>query len=278
MGHVLRRLRMLVLSTHPGPSLTVTAIGIALAIGIGLEPYRTVLVAIAIAANQISIGLANDWLDARRDRQVGRRDKPVARGEIPPSMVRDVAIVSAGVAIAATIPLGWAAAAQLVLLASGHAYNFGLKRTPFSALPYAVGFAALPAIVTLAGAEPRLPTWWAAAAGALLGIAAHFANVLPDLHDDARTGVRGLPHRLGARTSAIAIWLALAAAGTLILLGGDTTSAGAAAIGILTAAVVVTGLWLSFVRPPSRTLFRLIMLAALLDVGLLVAGGSRILV
>ena len=36
-------------------------------------------------------------------------------------------------------------------------------------------------------------------AGALLGVGAHLLNVLPDLADDEATGVRGLPHRLGAR-------------------------------------------------------------------------------
>src|SRR5665647_499792 len=29
--------------------------------------------------------------------------------------------------------------------------------------------------------------------------AAHLANVLPDLGDDVATGIRGLPHRIGAR-------------------------------------------------------------------------------
>jgi len=37
-------------------------------------------------------------------------------------------------------------------------------------------------------------------AAALLGFAAHFANVLPVLRADAATGVRGLPQRLGPRS------------------------------------------------------------------------------
>src|SRR3712207_7375206 len=32
-----------------------------------------------------------------------------------------------------------------------------------------------------------------------LGVGAHLLNVLPDLEDDAATGVRGLPHVLGPR-------------------------------------------------------------------------------
>ncbi|MBU3977337.1 hypothetical protein [Propionicimonas sp.] len=35
-------------------------------------------------------------------------------------------------------------------------------------------------------------------------MAAHVANALPDLHTDAATGVRGLPHRLGAKATALA--------------------------------------------------------------------------
>ena len=41
-------------------------------------------------------------------------------------------------------------------------------------------------------------------AAAALGSAAHFVNVLPDLADDAATGVHGLPHRLGPLASRIA--------------------------------------------------------------------------
>jgi hypothetical protein len=53
-------------------------------------------------------------------------------------------------------------------------------------------------LVTLALPEPALASPWAFAAGALLGVAAHFANVLPDLDDDRATGVRGLPQSLAA--------------------------------------------------------------------------------
>ena len=71
-------------------------------------------------------------------------------------------------------------------------------------LPYAVSFGLLPAFVVLAlpGRRRRRPGWSRRAR--LLGAGAHFANVLPDLADDARTGVRGLPHRLGAAGAAVA--------------------------------------------------------------------------
>jgi 4-hydroxybenzoate polyprenyltransferase len=39
---------------------------------------------------------------------------------------------------------------------------------------------------------------WLLVAGALLGIGAHLLNTLPDIPGDLRTGVVGLPQRLGA--------------------------------------------------------------------------------
>ena len=55
-------------------------------------------------------------------------------------------------------------------------------------------------------------------AAAALGVAAHFLNTLPDFDDDAATGVRGLPHRLGQKTSRVlATTLLLAASGTAAL-------------------------------------------------------------
>src|SRR5690554_5779268 len=107
----MRRLTALALSTHPVPGLAVTAITVILAIGSGLEPWRVVVLGVAFAANQASVGLSNDWLDADRDRAVGRGDKPVAREDIPPGSARNAAFVTAILAIALTVPLGWAATA-----------------------------------------------------------------------------------------------------------------------------------------------------------------------
>ena len=61
-------------------------------------------------------------------------------------------------------------------------------------------------------AEVWIAPVWITAAGALLGAGAHFANVLPDLEDDARTGVRGLPHRIGRVGSLVLTWVTLLAA------------------------------------------------------------------
>jgi 4-hydroxybenzoate polyprenyltransferase len=269
------RLRALALSTHPGPGLAVTLIAVLLGIAGGLEPWRIVILGLVMALDQSSVGLSNDWIDADRDRAVGRPDKPVARGDIPASLARNVAFGTAILSVAASFALGWqAAVAHLVFLVSAWAYNAGLKGTPVSVLPYLVSFGILPTIVTLSAASPALAAWWAMAAGALLGAGAHFANVLPDLDDDARTGIRGLPHRLGRVPALVVTWLTLLAAAASLAFGiGLGTPLGIA--GLAAAVVIaVTGLVLGMRRAPTRVLFRLVILAAIVDVAMLVIAGA----
>jgi len=272
----MRRAAALALSTHPVPGLGVTAVTVLLGIGAGLEPWRVALLGVAMAADQASVGLSNDWIDAERDRAVGRTDKPVARGDVPASAVRTAAFVTLALALLLTVPLGVGAlVAHAVFLAGAWCYNAGLKKTALSALPYATSFGTLPAVVTLSAAEPAPPAWWAVAAGALLGVAAHFANVLPDLDDDRATGVRGLPHRLGRRTTAVLLPVALVAVGSLVVLGPGRapTALGAVALGV-TVVAGVAGAVLALRRDPGPWLFRLVIAAALVDVLLLAFSGG----
>jgi 4-hydroxybenzoate polyprenyltransferase len=56
------------------------------------------------------------------------------------------------------------------------------------------------------------------ASAALLGVAAHLLNALPDFATDAATGVRGLPHMLGSTlTRAIATTLLVVASAVAVL-------------------------------------------------------------
>jgi 4-hydroxybenzoate polyprenyltransferase len=269
----------LALSTHPGPAVAVTVITVVLGVSVGLEPWRIVLLGLAFAANQASVGLSNDWIDAERDRAVGRLDKPVARGWVDVSRVRTAALVTLALAVTLTIPLGVPATiAHAGFLASAWAYNAGLKSTAASVLPYLLSFGLLPTVVTLALPEPSLAGGWAMGSGALLGVAAHFANVLPDLDDDRVTGVHGLPHRLGLRTTGLATWAALAAASLLAWAGpaGDPTLLQSTGL-VLALAIGALGTLLVLRRPPSRLLFRLIIAAALVNVTLLAFARDRLL-
>lgn len=274
----MRKLAALALSTHPGPAVAVTLIAVVLGFGIGLEWWRLLLLGLAVLANQASVGLSNDWIDADRDRAVGRKDKPVATGQISANTVRTVAVGAAALAIALTVPLGWwATIVHAAFIISAWSYNAGLKSTVFSVGPYVVSFGLLPLLVTLALPVPAGASPWAIAAGALLGIAAHFSNVLPDLEDDRTTGVRGLPHRAGPRAGGLIIATALAGASASIVLGlGDPQPWGWVGLA-LSAALAVACAVLVLAGRSTRLIFRMIIAGALIDVVLLALSGARIL-
>lgn len=268
----------LALSSHPGPSLAVTAVSVVLGIAVGLDPLHIAILGVAFLLGQLSVGLSNDWIDAERDRAVGRTDKPVAAGRVSTGTVRAASLVTAVAAILLTLPLGWLATlAHTLFIVSAWTYNLGLKNTPISVLPYIVSFGLLPLIATLARPTPAAAAAWALALGALLGIAAHFANVLPDLDDDARTGIAGLPHRLGRAASGVVIWASLAAGGIVAFLGPAGEKTAPQWIGITLTLVLAVAIAIVLRRPPTRLLFQLIIAAALVNVLLLSLSGSRLL-
>jgi 4-hydroxybenzoate polyprenyltransferase len=264
-------------ATHPGPTVAVTLVAALVGVAAGLPAGRTALLAAAVLAGQASIGWSNDWLDADRDRAVARADKPVVQGALSPARLRAAALGAAALAVALSLALGAAPGVLLlVLVASGWAYNAGLKRTAASLVPYATGFGALPAgVVAAAPGTPAAP-WWMVAAGAALGGAAHLANVAPDLEDDAATGVRGLPHRLGATASALSGAALLGGASLVLVLGpaGAPTPLGWASLALAVPAVVVAGL--AGTARFRRLAFPGVLLLTVLDVVLLVAGGAGV--
>jgi len=270
---MLRTLDALRRSSHPGPTFLVTTVAVVLGVGANLDVWRIVVVGLVILLDQLSVGWSNDWIDSARDREVGRADKPVATGEISPTLVRNAALIGAALSVLVSIPLGWLAVlVHAVFLASAWSYNLWLKNTPVSVLPFIVSFGLLPLIVTVSATDPAAAAPWALGAGALLGVAAHFSNVLPDLEADLATGIQGLPHRLGATASGVVIAGALATASGLLLIGSpDPLHVAGFAAGL---AVAVAILVLVLDRRRTRLLFQLIMAAAVIDVLLLAVGGS----
>ena len=273
-------LRALVASCHPLPTVAVTALSGGLALLAGLPALTVVLVELAVLTGQLAIGWSNDAIDARRDQVAGRTDKPVARGALE---VRTVAIAAVAATVGCLVfslllgPAG--AAASLAVLISGLVYNAGLKATALSVVPYLVAFGALPAVATRAADPPRWPPAWAMVAGAVLGASAHLANVLPDLADDAATGVRGLPHRLGARGTAIACPLLLFAGSVAVLFGPVWAGAASATIWRWVVLVVLAGVAAAAAlvgsrRPTSRALFVLVLVVAAADLVLFAPSGA----
>ncbi|HYH73011.1 MAG TPA: UbiA family prenyltransferase [Nocardioides sp.] len=235
----------LVRAAHPGPAAAVVTLSVLLAVVAGLGPSRTVLVALAVLAGQLSVGWSNDLVDEARDREVGRGDKPIAAGQLSSSAVRTACAASVVAVVVLSFACGaWAGVVHLLCVASAWTYNLWLKSTAWSWLPYAVSFGGLVVFVSLAGRPPTLPPWWMPVAAALLGVGAHLLNVLPDLDDDARTGVRGLPHRIGARSLPRVATGVLLAASIVVAVGAGvarTSSVVALVVVGLLAVVVVTG-------------------------------------
>jgi 4-hydroxybenzoate polyprenyltransferase len=263
-------------SSHPGPSVAVTIITVGLGIGAGIDPFRLVVLGVSMLAGQLSVGLSNDWIDAERDTALGRTDKPVAQGQISAVEVRNAALVCAGLMLLLAIPLGIATEILLVVaVGAAWAYNAWLKRSPVSIIPYLIGFGALPAIATLSHQPPMVPGLWALGVGALLGAAAHFANTLPDLEGDAATGVRGLPQILGRRWSSALTYVVLLGASILEFFGTGGFGFLPGELG-LAASIVIAAVGGAMILRPTRWHFRLIILAALLDVVVLILSGSHI--
>lgn len=265
------RVAALIRAAHIGPTVAVTVVVALLTVSTRLEAGAAALVTAGVLTGQLTIGWGNDLVDAARDRTVGRLDKPLADGALSARLVGRCVAAAAVACVVLSLLAGWRSGLVHlgVGVASGHAYNLWLKATAWSWLPYALAFGTLPAVVTLAGATPFWPPAWMLLTAAALGVGAHFLNTLPDLADDAATGVRGLPHRLGATATRVT--------GTLLLVAGSVVavagrSSGTPAAWMLGALALVVGLGVVALAGRGKLPFRAAMLIALVDVVLLTLG------
>jgi 4-hydroxybenzoate polyprenyltransferase len=197
----------LVLACHPLPAVAMTVALTAAAALSGRPGVECLLVAATVLTGQLTVGWMNDLVDRDRDRQVGRRDKPVAMGWVDPGTVSFAIACATLVVIPLSVANGTVAGiAYLAAVLSAWAYNFVFKRTWLSWLPYALSFGLLPAFLSYGGLGGGLhggpPTLAMTVLAALLGIGIHFLNTLPDLVEDNETGVRHLPLRIALRIGA----------------------------------------------------------------------------
>ncbi len=268
----------LVMACHPVPTVGVTTLVTVLAIVADNTWQSVLLVALAVLAGQLSIGWSNDLIDAGRDTAVHRSDKPLAAGTISRGAVTAATSVAAAATVPLSLALGWrAGVVHLVAVGSGWTYNLLLKSTVLSVLPYVVTFGLLPAVATLSLATHPWPPFWVLAAGAFIGVAAHFGNVVPDLDEDAAAGVRGLPHRVGRVGSGVAACGAALAAIAAVLLGqGGPASLLDWAVSVGAVALAASALLALRRNPRSEAAFYSSMAIAALGIVLIATSGSLV--
>ena len=203
-------------ATHFGPLLLVVTISFCLAIS-QLSFPKSFEIALAIFAGQCVVGWTNDLIDHPRDHAAGRMKKPLVHEAVTRKELQF------GVAIALTSalllsflgPLGVdGGLLHLLGLGSATAYNFGVKGTLFSPVPYAIAFGSLPwAIYLAAGKHPPI---WLYIDFILVSVAFHFLNVIKDLEWDRSQLVMGLPQRVGKSWSIAAAAICVVA-GVLVV-------------------------------------------------------------
>jgi 4-hydroxybenzoate polyprenyltransferase len=276
------RARALIIASHPVPCFAVTAMAtllVAEAAPRGFGVGRVVIVALAMLAGQLSVGWSNDARDADRDAAAGRADKPAATGLISVRALWLAAVMALVATLALSAAIGPVAlAVDAVMTGTAWAYNLGLKATAWSGACYLLAFGLLPGYATAALPGHPAPRLAVTAAAALLGLGAHFANVLPDLAADALTGVRGLPQRVAARfgaTAALGVALTLLLAASVLLLTAANPGRRWVAVAGLCAACV-----LAVTGAVGRGRGRVPLIAAIaiagVDVLILAAGGEAL--
>jgi 4-hydroxybenzoate polyprenyltransferase len=218
-----------------------------------------ILISFTIFTGQLLVGWSNDLMDYKSDLAQQRIEKPLVNGELGFDSLRLVLFINLPICIAISLigPLGLRGGSlHLFAVGCGIAYNFYFKRTIASPLPYAVAFAALPAVPYLSANES--PIYWMSIAGALFGTSAHFANVLKDMESDRSSGIAGLPQRLGASVS-LRISLVLLTFTTLLISYHRQDLAIALIISWLIGTILI-------IRNPIKYAFSVIMALALLNV------------
>src|SRR5512133_802138 len=246
---------------HAAPAFAVIGVGLAFGlVAMRAEPRwdRLALLAGLLVCNQYAAGALNDAVDTEAD-AAADRGKPIQRGAISRRAVATAAVVAGVASLGFGLALGQATFALAVVgLACAWSYDLWLKGTVFSALPFAVAVPIVPLFGY--GAAGRFPAvlWWAWPIGALLAVATHLADALPDVERDRATGVRGLATRLGVgRAAAVAAACYAAAVAMALVLGLAALPVGARGPGgrrvayrLVLAGMAVLALgWAGAVRP-----------------------------
>lgn len=204
---------------HPIPSVLTAGAAVAFAaiFGIPLSDPQIGWIAVIMLLVQFSISALNDWADADLDAHAGRR-RPIPLRLISPRTALAVAVASAAAALLSSAFSGFGIEAFLLVLlglASGWAYDLGLKRTPLSVLPFAIAFPLLPLWVGIVADRPIGSLSLVLLGGIPLAGAIHLADAIPDRDADRAAGVDSLAVALG-RPAAELVAAGLLLIGTLV--------------------------------------------------------------
>ncbi|MCL4486923.1 MAG: UbiA family prenyltransferase [Chloroflexi bacterium] len=275
-GQLLRRAQGYWLMIHPFPVMMVVTVATVLALATAHDAARYPRIAVAIAAlfcSQAVVGISNDYHDRGLDAQA-QQWKPLASGVVTPNEARAL------IAAAFVLMLGFAATLGPYVLAlalagtlAGLFYNFVLRGTPLSWLPYVLGFAVLPVYVwtTVERFDARQLALVPIGIPLLIGV--HLAQTLPDLETDRALGGRGAAVTLGLDRGIAVVWTSVIGAQALGLLSalwlGSAPAIAFPAVG-LSFGLAVVGIALCRHRPSSETLrvvFRLVAASAVVLAG-----------
>ena len=242
-------------ASHIGPTFAVTFISFLLATSLWWEGPAFVS-AFGIFLGQLLVGWSNDLNDYPDDLKHNRTSKPLVSGEVSSKqLLRAVNICAPFVVIFNLFgPLGIKGGLiYLFGVGMGVAYNFYFKSTLLSPLPYALAFAALVSSIVIS--TDQSPPIWLISCGALLAVAAHFANVLKDLDQDLESKIRGLPQRLGKKVSRIICACLLI--GTTLILHSVVGNMPLLVIGLIAAAVTSIA--------PNSVIFKSLIITVIID-------------
>jgi 4-hydroxybenzoate polyprenyltransferase len=215
----MKKLRALLKASHFGPTLLVTAISFGFATYYWWEGPAYVI-AFGVFTGQLVVGWSNDLYDYEDDLRHDRLNKPLVAKTISKETLQRWLRFMVPFSFIANLlgPLGIKGGLVYMLgIACGIAYNFYFKFSLLSPLPYAIAFAALPSCIAIS--KDITPPTWMWLGGALLGMSAHFINVIKDMKEDQLSEIGGLPQRLGTSKSIItAVVLALLAIAVIFYL------------------------------------------------------------
>ncbi len=240
--------------THPyaaGTIFVTTVVCSLLASGGIPEPITLLRVVGVVALGQACVGITNELRDMPQDRLV-KPHRPLVNGRVNPAIARLLAWCVGIGSLVLGATFGWVGVLfSLLGTGAGLLYNFWLKGTLLSWLPYAISFSLLPIwpFVALENWNPTLAWIW----GLIVptSIVLNIAQSLADIEDDRTLGIGGIAERLGRNQALLLMWACCGLTAALALMTAAESSRFIVLLVAASIAVVLVGVaaWHCYQRP-----------------------------